>query len=388
MQRFTGGMVEPRRVAQYQLLEQIGRGALGTVYRARDTVVNRLVAVKLIPLAGCEETRKSAYACLYREARTAGHLSHSGIVKLYTVGHEQGFAYIVMELVNGPTLGHWLSAKQQVDRTSALRLAGQIALALDHIHRHGFVHRDIKPSNIMIHDDGNVKITDFGIARLEISRKLTRTGFIVGTPPYMSPEQLQDEPLDGRSDQYSFGVVVYRMIAGRLPFLAATAPELCHKIVHEPPPPPGTFNPACGSALDAAILRALAKDPAGRYATCADFVQAIEAAWPELDWLRLDSEAGLQDTQTIAAAASAAPLSPPARSSPPRRHTTFARKQSADLDLSRGAVFTRGMLAASLGVQPGAAGSAHRHNWPLLLALALAGACLLAALAGLFIARH
>ena len=268
------------QIGRYEIASELGRGAMGIVYRARDPRIGREVAIKTIKPADqadrdeIEDLRER----LFREAQSAGCLSHPGIVTIFDVDEQDGLVYIAMELVEGQTLDRYVSTAGDTARSPgfAVDLLLQVGDALDYAHRRGIVHRDIKPSNIMISPDG-VKIMDFGVARIA-SSQLTRTGAVMGTPNYMSPEQVKGEDLDGRSDQFSLGAIGYELLTGKKPFQASNLTSTIFKIVSADPVRPRQLNPQISAPLEAAVLRALAKDPDGRFAVCREFAEAAAAA--------------------------------------------------------------------------------------------------------------
>ena len=214
---------------------------------------------------------------LFREARSAGILSHPGIVTIYDVEQQDALAYIAMEYVDGPTLDHVLS-EQAMSSARMFAVLGQTGAALDYAHQKGIVHRDIKPANIMIAAGGTAKITDFGIAKITASEQFTMTGSIVGTPHYMSPEQVQGQPVDGRSDQFSLAVIAFEILTGEKPYTGEHLTTVVYKIVAEEPASPQRLNPTLGSAIESVLRKGLAKKPDGRYRTCTEFVDALEKA--------------------------------------------------------------------------------------------------------------
>lgn len=268
------------QIGRYRIVAELGRGAMGVVYRALDPAIGRTVALKTIRLAEFVDPVEQARLRerLLREARAAGVLSHPNIVTVYDVGEEQGLAWIAMEYVAGPTLEQVLSRPEALKPEVALRIWREMASALDYAHSKGIVHRDVKPANIMIHEDGTVKITDFGIARDVASHQVTHAGTVLGTPSYMSPEQVEGRPVDGRSDQFSLAVIAYEMLTGEKPFAAEPLPALLYKIAHEEPPAAHRINPSLGWQVDVVLRKALAKDPQERYETCSAFVGALEGA--------------------------------------------------------------------------------------------------------------
>ncbi len=268
------------QIGRYQVEREIGRGAMGVVYRALDPAIGRTVAIKTIRLAEFADPTEQGRLRerLTHEARSAGVLSHPGIVTVYDVAEEEELSYIAMEFVNGPSLEQMLSGSEPLDRDTILRVLRETASALDYAHKKGIVHRDIKPANILVHEDGTVKITDFGVAKISASHQLTQAGTVLGTPSYMSPEQVQGKPVDGRSDVFSLAVIAYEMLTGEKPFTGEQLPTLVYKIVHDQPTPPHLINPTLPWHVGVVLNKALEKDPAARYATCAEFVKALEGA--------------------------------------------------------------------------------------------------------------
>ena len=268
------------QIGRYEIASELGRGAMGIVYRARDPRIGREVAIKTIKPADqadsgeIEDLRER----LFREAQSAGRLSHPGIVTIFDVDEQDGLVYIAMELVEGQTLDRCAAAAAGGARSLdfAVDLLLQAGAALDYAHRRGIVHRDVKPSNIMISPDG-VKIMDFGVARIA-SSQLTRTGAVMGTPNYMSPEQVKGEEIDGRSDQFSLGAIGYELLTGKRPFQASSLTSTIFKIVSADPRRPRQWNPQLSLPLDEAVMRALAKNPDERFAACREFAEAAAAA--------------------------------------------------------------------------------------------------------------
>jgi serine/threonine-protein kinase len=253
---------------------------MGVVYHAIDPNIGRPVAIKTIRLTEVAngEEQKRLRERLFREARSAGMLSHPGIVTIYDVEEQDGLAYIAMEYVDGPTLDQVLSGPDAIPPEGLFSILAQTAAALDYAHGKGIVHRDIKPANIMITNDGTAKIADFGIAKITTSEQFTMTGSIVGTPHYMSPEQVQGQPVDGRSDQFSLAVMSYEMLTGEKPYTGEHLTTVVYKIVAEEPIPPHRINPSLSGTIEAVIRKGLAKKADGRYATCTEFADALEKA--------------------------------------------------------------------------------------------------------------
>lgn len=256
------------RIGRYQILEPLGRGAMGIVYKAQDPTIQRLVAIKTISqLATNPESTQEFRTRLAIEAQAAGRLSHPHIVTIYDVGETEDdhTPYVVMEYLAGPSLQKKLSAAGgKFPWQEALQLACGLARALHYAHAQGTIHRDIKPSNILFTEEGIPKIADFGIARLNLS-EATLPGHVLGTPAYMSPEQLNGEPIDGRSDLFSLGVMLYAMLTGHRPFQGNSAMTVSYKVVHGDPVPVSALDCALPPDLDYILSRLLAKHPSDRY---------------------------------------------------------------------------------------------------------------------------
>ena len=264
----------PQRLGRYELLERIGKGGMGVVYRARDTQLERLVALKMIvtELADEEETRQR----FIREARAAADLNHPNIIKIYDFREEGGRAYIVMELLSGGSLSDLLRESEAVPFPRKLAIMRSVAAGLAFAHSRGIVHRDLKPGNLFVCEDDSLKILDFGLARIA-SSKLTRSGLVFGTPDYMSPEQVRGTVVDHRSDIFSCGAVFYHLIAGHAPFTAGSLPLVMRKVLEEDPEPLAEVSPTVARI----IAKALQKDPTARYQTteqlCADLDRVEES---------------------------------------------------------------------------------------------------------------
>jgi CHASE2 domain-containing sensor protein/predicted Ser/Thr protein kinase len=268
-----------RTLGRYQIERELGKGAMGTVYLGRDPKINRVVAIKAIPLADEfeEEDLAEARARFFREAEMAGRLNHPAIVTVYDAGEDDGLAFIAMEYLRGQHLSHFTDPARLLPPKTVMLLVARVAEALHYAHRQNVVHRDIKPANIMFNPDTDeLKITDFGIARLTDTSR-TKTGIVLGTPSFMSPEQLEGRPIDGRSDQFALGVSLYQLLCGQLPFRAESMPRLMQKIATEPHTPVRLVRPELPECIDRILDRALAKDADQRYATCAEFGLALRA---------------------------------------------------------------------------------------------------------------
>jgi serine/threonine-protein kinase len=270
-------MVE--QIGRYKIKGQLGKGAMGVVYLAEDTLLNRQAAIKTVELVEDDAAQREFLRNrLLRDARAAAGLSHPNIVAVFDVFEQGNSAYLVLEYVSGETLAATLNRTPVADPAFTVKVLRAMASALDYTHARGVVHRDIKPANVMIDLAGTPKIMDFGIARIVDTRTTTPAGMVMGTVEYMSPEQVKGEPVDGRSDQFALAAVAYRMLAGGTMFGQHSLATLAYKTVNEPPPPLCTRNAQLPAAVDAVISRALAKQPADRYATCGEFVEALAAA--------------------------------------------------------------------------------------------------------------
>src|SRR4051794_25152321 len=258
---------------RYELGEEIGRGGMADVFLAHDRLLDRRVAVKvLLREFASDATNVERFR---REAQAAARLNHPHIVAVYDWGEEDDTSFIVMEYVPGQTLREVMQTYGRLSAMDAARIAAEIADALSFAHAHGVVHRDVKPGNVLITPQGQVKVTDFGIARAETSEPLTKTGAVLGTATYFSPEQAQGFPLDGRSDVYALGVVLYEMLTGVAPFTASSPVSIAYKHVREAPAPPSTLVPELAGAMDRIVLTAMAKDVNQRYASAQDFRAAL-----------------------------------------------------------------------------------------------------------------
>jgi hypothetical protein len=269
---------DTQRLGRYQLEREIGRGAMGIVYLGRDTAINRMVAIKAIPLASefSDAELVEARSRFFREAETAGRLNHQNIVTIYDVGEERGLAYIAMEYLKGRHLSDYAKSDNLMEPRKVLEIIGRTAEALGFAHKQQVVHRDIKPANLMYDPATDIlKITDFGIARLSDSGS-TRTGIILGTPSFMSPEQLEGRTVTGRSDLFSLGVSLFQLLTGQLPFTADSMTGLMQQIAEAPHPPLRAYRPDLPVCVQSVIDRALAKNPDERYDTGAQMAAALE----------------------------------------------------------------------------------------------------------------
>jgi eukaryotic-like serine/threonine-protein kinase len=267
-----------QKIGRYEIIGELGRGAMGIVYKARDPVIGRLVAIKTIRVGDFTAPHQieGLKTRLVREAQSAGSLFHPNIVTVFDVGEEDGLSYIAMELVEGVSLEDVLESDQVLSESTILHIARQVADALDYAHQRGIVHRDIKPGNILVTQDGRVKVADFGIAKVG-SAKMTQTGMLLGSPAYMAPEHFQGQPLDGRSDIFALGVVIYELITGQPPFAEENLGTLSYKIVHEDAVPPIRLKPSISPSLNDLVMKALARDPKLRFQNAGELCTALDA---------------------------------------------------------------------------------------------------------------
>jgi len=263
---------------KYEVQRLLGRGGMGAVFLAKDVALDRDVAIKVLPPEMTADTKLMQR--FQSEARTAAKLDHTNIIPIYRVESEGGLHYFVMKYIAGTSLEDVLDEKKPLPWDYVQRVLWEAACALGHAHQRGVVHRDVKPANIMFDHDGRVMLTDFGISKglQAASAGLTGTGMIIGTPHYMAPEQAKGQTVDGRADQYALGVVGYRLITRQLPFGGDSVHTILYKHIFEEPPPARDLRPDIPPFLAAAVHRAMAKDPAQRFATMEEFASAV---WPE-----------------------------------------------------------------------------------------------------------
>jgi serine/threonine-protein kinase len=262
---------------RYRVEEELGRGGMAKVYRGNDTVLSRPVAVKILAPQFADDP--SFVDRFRREAQAAARLNHPNLVSVYDTGSDDGVHFIVMEYVEGKTLADYLTGGGRIMPQRAIEIAEAVSQALTAAHAQGVIHRDIKPGNIMITPSGDVKVADFGIARMIASAEtIAQTAAVLGTAAYLSPEQAQGQPVDQRSDLYSLGCVLYEMVAGRPPFTGDSPVAVASKQVLEQPVPPSRLNPDVSPQLDAVIMRTLAKNPANRYESAEEFRRDLERA--------------------------------------------------------------------------------------------------------------
>lgn len=263
-----------QRVGRYEIIGELGRGAMGVVYKANDPTIGRTVALKTMRLDGHGLDSGELLRRFQNEARAAGVLNHPNIVTIYDAGEQDGMFYIAMELIEGTTLQEILAERHLLPAEEAVNISRDICKGLDYAHDNGIVHRDVKPANVMITRQGTVKIMDFGIAKAGGS--MTSTGQVLGTPNYMSPEQVKGRQLDGRSDLFSLGVVLYEMLTGEKPFTGQNVTTIIYKIVNEKPIPPRELDVTVHPGLNNIVIKTLAKSPDERYQSGAELVRDLE----------------------------------------------------------------------------------------------------------------
>lgn len=262
---------------QYRIEKLLGRGGMGMVFLAQDLTLEREVAIKVLPPDFSSDPQ--VIKRFQQEAKTAARLDHPNIIPIYRVESAEGLNFFVMKFISGTSLEDVLETKQPLSYDYIQRVLWEAARALGHAHSRGVVHRDVKPANIMFDHDGRVMLTDFGISKaLQSAGGLTGTGMIVGTPHYMAPEQAKGQPVDGRADQYSLGIVGYRLLAGSLPFSGDSVHTILYKHIFEPAPKVSALRPGIPRSLTEPIQRALSKEPSERFATMEAFADAV---WPD-----------------------------------------------------------------------------------------------------------
>ena len=282
-------MSDTTQLGRYRILGELGRGAMGVVYRAEDPVLDRQLAIKTVFVPADDADRKEYEARFTQEARAAGKLGHPGIVTIYDVGREGEMVYMAMELLEGVDLGAEAAARR-FPVPEAVSIVERVADALSFAHDRGVVHRDIKPPNIMLVGGGRVKIMDFGIARMRSSDLKTQTGLMMGTPRYMSPEQVAGRPVDQRSDIFSLGTVLYELLTGTKLFAGDDATEIMYNVSQLRPVPPSRINRQVPAMLDLVVAKALEKDTGERYQDAHQFAADLRACLNELGVHRADTD--------------------------------------------------------------------------------------------------
>ena len=343
--------VSGQKLGRYTLTRRLGAGGMAEVWEATDELLKRRVAVKIVRGALAESPEFSSR--FLREARLAAQLQHSGVVAVFDVGLERDALFVVMPVLSGGSLSDRLV--RPVDDATAIAWLRTLASALDYAHGKGIVHRDVKPLNVLFDDEGSPHLSDFGLAKgLDEATHLTQTGMILGTPLYMSPEQAMGTAAGPAADQYSLGIVAYRLLAGRLPYEKEPTPVLLRRTAFEEMPPPSQFRRDLPPGVDAVFARVLAKTPEGRFASCTAFAEALARALHarrDSPTTRLEpDETKPEPVRQMLAAGSGAPLRPAAERRtppplpPPSRPTTSGRR------LPAGLVLLGGLFTVLLGV--------------------------------------
>ncbi len=348
--------MQPERFGRYEVVAEIGDGSMGRVYKARDPVVERFVAIKTIKSEYLTRDQAKEYLKRFRrEAQAAGSLNHPNIVRIFDVGEN----HLVMEMLEGQTLQQLIREGGPMEPERARAILSPVADALDHAHASGIIHRDIKPANIMIQTGGQPKLMDFGVAHLDAT-VMTATGQILGSPSFMSPEQLLGENVTPRSDNYSLAVVAYEMLTGQSPFPGKTITAVIYRVMHEEAPSPRKLNASLPDRYDEIFAKALAKDPTKRYASATDFSSALDIRDIELS---LD---GLLDDEAPEAIGPA----PDAGAGAASRSTSASVPGETPPDLIAEAPTLAGPApATTAGSRPGA----RRHFWIGLGAVVILG---------------
>jgi serine/threonine-protein kinase len=274
--------VTAKQLGRYEILDELGRGAMGVVYKARDPIIDRVVALKTIDFALTGAAATSFEERFFQEARAAGRLNHPNIVTIYDAGQADGVAYIAMEFLEGTNLREILDKQPPLPIARIVEITGQIARGLAFAHEQGVIHRDIKPANVIVLRNRRPKITDFGIARL--CEADGRSGERAGSPKYMAPEQIRaDTTIDGRADLFSLGAMVYEMLTGRAPFIGETVHEIMERVLGADPPPPSTLNAQVSPELDAMVLRMLAKRAEDRFPSARSLFRELRRVEEQLE---------------------------------------------------------------------------------------------------------
>jgi eukaryotic-like serine/threonine-protein kinase len=270
-----------KKIGRYKIVSELGRGAMGVVYKAEDPNLDRTVALKTIHLEKDAEGGADYRKRFMLEAKAAGKLTHANIVTVHDFGEVDGIAYLAMELLEGTDLRKRVQ-QAPIPPIEAVEIAGQVAEGLAFAHHRGIVHRDIKPANIMLLERGPAKIMDFGLARMRLADHKTSTGIVLGTPRYMSPEQISGQPVDHRSDIFSLGIVLWEMLTGRRLFSGTEMAQVSHSITYDEHEPPTRVNPDLPAMLDFVVARALKKDAAVRYQDADEMAADLHACLAEL----------------------------------------------------------------------------------------------------------
>jgi serine/threonine-protein kinase len=344
----------PEKFAHFRVVSELGRGAMGVVYRAEDATLGRTVAIKTISLTGGTKQERDVHEARFlQEARAAGSMSHPSIITIYEMGREGDIAFIAMELLDGRELREMIR-DVSLTPTLSVTIAAAVADGLAYAHERGIVHRDIKPGNIMVLADGRVKIMDFGIARHNEPTVKTQTGVLLGSPQYMSPEQIVGQPFDHRADIFSLGLVLYEMLTGVKPFAGDDIPELTFKVANMAAKPPSHIAPDLPAVIDFIVARALKKKPDERYQSAAEFARDLRAAMPEV--------VAAEAAEVERAGARTVPAGPDFGVAPTDANTMPLREEMVELRASPRFDSTEGL--SRLAVMPGEAElSKSRAGW-------------------------
>jgi len=304
----------PRTIGKYEIVATLGKGSMGVVFKARDPLIDRFVAIKIIRTEADGLEEQEIKQRFRREAQAAGRMHHANIVSVYEYGEDENGAFIAMEFIEGKTLAQALAEGRRFDLEEIVNIMSSLLSALDYSHRLAVIHRDIKPANIMLTAEGEVKVADFGIAGLE-SSTLTRTGMMMGTPSHMAPEQLLGQRADARADVFSAGGVLYQLLTGQRPFHGTLA-SVMHQVAWVDPEMPSARNPEVPPAFDAVVAKAMAKRPEDRYQSAVAFRDAIRAVFRGLDETRRHSISATSGAKAQAATATPAVDAPSNASAP------------------------------------------------------------------------
>jgi len=276
--QFLADLSDVEKVGRYEIMAKLGQGSMGVVYLGRDPYINRKVSIKISRPAGdvVGEKVDKYREQFFVEAQSAGRLMHPNIVAIYDAGMYKDFCYITMEHIDGPTLEKFCHKDNLLPISKVVEILFSVCNALDYAHKRGVIHRDIKPSNIMLNKAGDVRITDFGIAQIKTQQ--TASQGVIGSPSYMSPEQVNEEPVEDKSDIFSLGCVLYELLTGEKAFPGENYYSIMYKITHEDPVPLSEYRPDVPEILSRILMKSLEKDPARRYQTCMDFAYDLRVA--------------------------------------------------------------------------------------------------------------
>jgi len=319
--------MEQRKLGRYEIVGELGKGAMGVVYCARDPLLDRTVAIKTINMELAQDEMKEYEARFYQEAKAAGGLNHPNIVIIYDIGKSGNIAYMAMELLQGKELKTLMSKATALPVAYAVDVAAQIAEGLGYAHEHGIVHRDIKPANIMIVRGELVKITDFGIARMRSANVQTQVGIVLGSPRYMSPEQVAGKRAEPRSDTFSLGVIVYEMLTGRPPFNGEDVTSVMFQILNLMPPPPSAVNAEVPEMLDFIVAKALAKASADRYANASELAADLRECQK-----RIEANGGLPAPAPLASKPATTSFNPESAADLLRKTDPAERRKDKEVD--------------------------------------------------------